>query len=787
MRPAAPDGRSARSVGGGWQHDRVAGSGGYEAALTALTAAAEAGSLLDLTGADRPIPADAVRALCRLPADRLDPRGLRVCGAVVDGQLDLRNVSLAVPLLFERCEFSDPPLLELATLPALSLRECRLPGLLANGLTVAGDLDLSGAVVEGAEKTSASFSRRAAIWLCESSVGGRLLLVGTVIRAPQGCRALQADRMRVGGTARLLEDFEAHGEVRLLGVEVGGSVDLTGARITDHADGIAVELSDAVIGGNLYLIPSQGGRPPRLEGRLDLSGARVSGQMLVRSAELVSGPGRPGGYHRLERPAAALTGAGLVVDGDVTFEGGCHVTGGLDLTGCEAATVRLDGGTRIEAPGAAALDLSGARLRSGLECAPGLQARGSLRLVDAHLGGLCVLRGTSWSDPMSTSVIAAHGAVVDGEAHLEGLRATGQVSFRSAAISGGLDLTGAHVSAGVHPTVSLHHATVGRSVRLTDGFVSEGVVVLNRAVVQGRLDLRGGTFRCAAPSDANPSGVALSAVAASVRGGMRLGWAQVPPGVDLTGATTTALEDDPDRWPATFSVSGFTYDRFEDAGGAGRDVWDWRARVRWLRGQATFESGPYEQLASVFRRHGYALEAEQVLIALRADAQRAQRRRRRGQSLLRRAWGTLHDAWELLLRALVGHGYRPGRVLWILVALTLVVGGTFRLPAARAAMRATDPQGTVYSVDGPLSPPPPGTPGGACGGGAVRCFDAAFFAVDTVVPLVSLGQRATWYPDEGTSQGRLLAWWLTVANLLGWLLSSVFVLSFARLGRSGAP
>jgi hypothetical protein len=62
-------------------------------------------------------------------------------------------------------------------------------------------------------------------------------------------------------------------------------------------------------------------------------------------------------------------------------------------------------------------------------------------------------------------------------------------------------------------------------------------------------------------------------------------------------------------------------------------------------------------------------------------------------------WGLLSDLWELLLRLLVGHGYRPGRVLWILVVLTLVVGATFRLPVARDLMRATD-EGTVYTVSG---------------------------------------------------------------------------------------
>jgi hypothetical protein len=62
------------------------------------------------------------------------------------------------------------------------------------------------------------------------------------------------------------------------------------------------------------------------------------------------------------------------VDGDITFEGGCRAVGGLDLTGCEAASVRLDGSTVLDAPGQAALDLSGARLRASLICAPGLVA-----------------------------------------------------------------------------------------------------------------------------------------------------------------------------------------------------------------------------------------------------------------------------------------------------------------------------------------------------------------------------------------------------------------------------
>jgi hypothetical protein len=58
------------------------------------------------------------------------------------------------------------------------------------------------------------------------------------------------------------------------------------------------------------------------------------------------------------------------------------------------------------------------------------------------------------------------------------------------------------------------------------------------------------------------------------------------------------------------------------------------------------------------------------------------------------------------------------------------------------------------------------------------------YAIDTVVPLISLDQRSTWYPDLHVFLGRLMLWWLNLATLFGWVLSSIFVLSLTRLSRS---
>jgi len=72
----------------------------------------------------------------------------------------------------------------------------------------------------------------------------------------------------------------------------------------------------------------------------------------------------------------------------------------------------------------------------------------------------------------------------------------------------------------------------------------------------------------------------------------------------------------------------------------------------------------------------------------------------------------------------------------------------------------------------------------ACGNGEVVCFNPLLYAIDTVIPLVSLDQRSTWHPDASAPDGTFMQWWLNAAIVLGWLLSSIFVLSLASLARS---
>lgn len=143
----------------------------------------------------------------------------------------------------------------------------------------------------------------------------------------------------------------------------------------------------------------------------------------------------------------------------------------------------------------------------------------------------------------------------------------------------------------------------------------------------------------------------------------------------------------------------------------------------------------------------------------------------------------------------VGYGFKPGRALALIAVLIVIVGLTLAGPwsARDEVMRATGASDVVYSPAGPIA----GRVGGAASeqvgdlgtvdqrcGGDVRCFQPGIYAIETVVPLIELGQRQTWRVDATARFGSLYDIWLTFATIAGWTLSTVFVLSFSRLGRT---
>jgi hypothetical protein len=752
-----------------------------------LISVSHSGAFFDGTTRDakRIVQAALLRKCCHELKDQIDPRGLRLNNAVIVGRLDLAGLIVPFPLRFDGCEFEFAPVVEGAQLFELSLTASpHLPGLLGNGVTVRRDLDLSRSRIAGAHWTSASTSKRSAIWLCESEIGGRLLCIDTTIDG-LGDRSIQADRIRVGSAVRLIHTFNSLGEIRLLGAHLGGSLDLTGARI-ESTDGPAVDIANATIGGCIYLIEDPEGRRPVIRGHVKMGSARIAARFVIRNTTIEAPLDMPrcSIYARPTAIGTALGADRLSVGAEMTLTGRIEVTGRIDLSMSDLSSLAIEENCELRAPGRTALDLSNAEIRALLKLDENTTVEGTIQLSGAVIHGDLTLHGQI-SQPEHRFLVDGSRMRVDGDVRMDGLQTSGGAVNLSGATLGSLLASRARLLNPNGYSLRLSQAVVKGPVRLTDGFISTGLAALNRTIIEGRLQLTDGSFICPAPSPRNQHGHAIEAISATVRGSMDLGWKTVSPSVDLTDASTTFLADDPATWPERFTIAGLTYDRFDSPQGTQLPrIWDQAARCNWLSRQTVFDSGPYEQAARVFRQHGYTSEAEQILMAQRKHAYRVGRAT---TSWPRRALDAIY--------ATVGYGYRPSRVLWLLAALLILVAASLELPGSQATLRSTNGNGDVYTTSGLLttSTSPAGSRSttriispraDSCGNGEVRCFSPAMYAIDTVVPLISLDQRSTWYPDPHVPGGQLMLWWLNLATLLGWLLSSIFVLSLARLSRS---
>jgi hypothetical protein len=424
-----------------------------------------------------------------------------------------------------------------------------------------------------------------------------------------------------------------------------------------------------------------------------------------------------------------------------------------------------------------ALDLTQATLGGGLE-GSGISIEGTVRLDNARVDGPIYLEHATLTKPLDRRCLSAVNLTVTGDVQLRSLAGIGgKLDFRGASITGVFNAEDAFVTNRGDTTVGLYMAQVTGNVRLCGRFRSVGLVVLNRAVVGGRLRADGATlaWRGAAepvsrPGETNRRGAAIEAISAVIRGGIDLGWQITSGAVDFTGATTSYLADRPDQdWPADSYIGGFAYDRIEAVDWRGDAVWDAGTRIAWLARMERYDPRAWEHLAAVLRAAGDRDGADAVLIAQRRQARRLRAAPRR--------------FFDLLQDVTVRYGFRPQRALYLLLALIAAVTLALSLPSVQEQMRATDQNAVVFTPAGAEPLPTEQNPAGECGNGKVRCLSPFFYAVDTVVPLIDLHQRSTWYPATERN-GVLLEWLLNLCTILGWVASTVFAVSFTRLGRA---
>jgi hypothetical protein len=245
--------------------------------------------------------------------------------------------------------------------------------------------------------------------------------------------------------------------------------------------------------------------------------------------------------------------------------------------------------------------------------------------------------------------------------------------------------------------------------------------------------------------------------------------------VMLRGTTAGTLRDDRASWPDLMDIDGFHYEKLT----CPRTDRGWRARRHWLRRQREPNAQGYVHLASVYRSTGDESDARRTLMGRHNALLRPPRHWREHLPSGWRAVAT--RAWRRVLRYTIGHGYAPGRSL--LIAIPLVAALAVWLSDARAEdmLIATDETPATSASGDEVS-------SSECTD-AYPCVQPVVYALDNVVPIVDLGQRTRWAPDQSRhgaewwDSGRWLAAALWAAGALGWILATLVAASFTGVVR----
>ncbi|NVI89578.1 hypothetical protein [Actinomadura sp. BRA 177] len=617
-----------------------------------LVEAAGSGAWTDVRAdADRQVRAGLLAEL--LTGGRGWPRAVKLRGARILGVLDLEAAELACPLLLADCHFDEPIVLSEATAPSVRLPGCHVPALMAaqlrttgnlelnqgftaerihlTGADIGGTVDLSDAALPGLvadgltvaqDLNCRNLTAQGETRLPGARVGGALTFDGATLTNPGG-RALTADGFTVEQSMFCRDGFTVHGETHLRGAAINGTLDLDGAHL-DAPGADAFAAARLTIGHDAFC------RDLSVNGQVRLPGARIGGRLDLTRAHLTN-PGGP-----------ALTADRLAVDDGVLAEG-LTSEGEIRLPGAHIGGTLVLAGARLTNPGGRALNGDGLTIDQDLH-ASGFRAEGEVQLVRARIGGALNLDDAVLTHP-DGQALSADALTVEQSAYCRRSSAEGEVRLIGAGIGGVADFSGARLANPGRCALYAVRLTVDGDLMCRRGFTAEGGLQLSGARVGGHIDLTDAVLT-------RPRHQALDLTAATAQALVLL-LRQAPKGlINLTGTQVGAYEDDPRTWPATLLLRGFTYDTV--AGEA-----DLRARLRWTsRHRGGYTPQIYDQLAAAYRRTGHEEAARKVAIA-------KQWHRRKVLS----PPGKLVD-WLLYLT--VGYGYRTWlAALWLAALLSL--------------------------------------------------------------------------------------------------------------------
>ncbi|MCT2593586.1 membrane-associated oxidoreductase [Streptomyces sp. N2-109] len=263
-------------------------------------------------GADRSVRAEMLRALLfDGPQTNGEIAGLKLTGARITGQLDLRYGTVEHPVGLHSCHFEQCPKLYGAQTRSLVLNDSVLPGLRAATVRVDGVLRLTrcrltGPVHLGGAQISGAFFLDGAL-LGTSAAPGEPPSHGS---GDSGEPLLRLNHAVITTDVQAT-GLRAHGQIRLDGAGVGGQVNLDDAEL--HAPGgTALHAETLSVGTDLRAMRL------RAYGRVNLRGARISQQLNLA-------------YARLSNPGGQALRASNCVIGELWLREAARIVGTVNL------------------------------------------------------------------------------------------------------------------------------------------------------------------------------------------------------------------------------------------------------------------------------------------------------------------------------------------------------------------------------------------------------------------------------------------------------------------------
>lgn len=520
-----------------------------------------------------------------------------------------------------------------------------------------------------------------------------------------------------------------------------GSLRLAGAWIEGDLD-----LSYLSIPGALYL------HSCRFLGDFAISGARVG--MLSLASSVLN-----------DWNATGLECRGEILLPDVT------VNGLLGLMGARILGQLRMSGIRATSPYEVAINLRGA------------EVGGATNLSHAKILGCVDFSSARLQSSLTMADIRIERrGLVAVEA--EFLELKGDMNLRSANLDGRLDLPGANIGGCLHlndaeirdpggHALNMRGLKVARDVEL-DGLRLDGTLVAGNMLTGGSLSL------CNASLSGNGS-VVLDASDMTVSALFVWQDVKVEPGALIfAGAQIGTLADDVEEWPdiGPYFLHLMTYRRL------GLDT-DLASRLNWVARGSYFEDAfhpqPHTQLADIYLAMGRDTDAAQVRRQCARLERKDHRRRLKLQpdgsvsggllSLWKDVVFPLYWLWDVMLRAVVGYGYAPGRALIWLVFFWAIASGLAQMAwqtdafvpnqVSSASQADFDDQTSIAAWRNG-------------GGRDWERFNAIIYGADLVIPVVELGQVSAWSPSaERGPWGERLWRYKALLIAAGWLVSAL--------------